>query len=117
MHSEAAGVRRHLMDIRANTLLAQEFTKDKTFEQFLGDKLVFYGVTRYLEIISEASRRLPEELKARHPISPWADMAGAGIVFRHDYEDVQHKLVWGTVHNRLPALLAVIDAELLKETE
>ncbi len=71
-------------------------------------------MTRCLEIISEASRRLPDELKARHPDIPWTDVAGAGNVYRHDYEDVQHKLIWGTVHNRLPALLAATEQELQK---
>jgi uncharacterized protein with HEPN domain len=41
-------------------------------------------VTRCLEIISEASRRLPESLKARHPEIPWKQIAGAGNVYRHD---------------------------------
>jgi uncharacterized protein with HEPN domain len=69
-------------------------------------------VTRALEIISEASRRLPDDLKARHPDIPWVEMAEAGNVYRHDYEDVRQRLVWGTVHNRLPALLAAIQQEL-----
>src|SRR5580698_2341536 len=47
-----------------------------------------------LEIISEASRRLPGELKARHPLIAWKDMAGAGNVYRHNYEDVAARLVW-----------------------
>jgi uncharacterized protein with HEPN domain len=71
-------------------------------------------MTRCLEIVSEASRRLPDELKARHPDIPWADVAGAGNVYRHNYEDVQHKLIWGTVHNRLEALLAATEQELQK---
>jgi uncharacterized protein with HEPN domain len=45
-------------------------------------------VTRCLEIISEASRRLPDGLKARHPAIAWKEMAGAGNIYRHDYEDV-----------------------------
>jgi uncharacterized protein with HEPN domain len=69
-------------------------------------------VTRALEIISEASRRLPEDIKARHPEIPWVEMAGAGKVYRHDYEDVRQRLVWGTVHHRLPALMAAIEHEL-----
>jgi len=43
---------------------------------------------RCLEIISEASRRLPSSLKERHPSIDWKRMAGAGNVYRHDYEDV-----------------------------
>jgi len=83
-----------------------------TFEGFCDSNLAFYAVTRCLEIISEASRRLPPDLKARHPTIPWSEMAGAGNVFRHDYEDVQHRLVWGTVQTRFGALLEAVEAEL-----
>ena len=81
-------------------------------EEFLGNELVFYAVTRCLEIISEASRRLPQDVKDRHPHIPWTEMAAAGNVYRHEYEDVDRRLVWGTVHKRLPALLAVAESEL-----
>ena len=104
--------RRHHLDIRDNISLARKFVMGLTYEMFCDDRLVFYAVTRCLEIISEASRRLPDELKHRHPHIPWADVAGAGNVYRHDYEDVQHKLIWGTVHNRLPDLLAMAETEL-----
>src|SRR5215207_4329882 len=59
-----------------------------------------YAVTRCLEIISEASRRLPEELKARHPSIAWKQMAGAGNVYRHDYEDVAARYVWDRFSSR-----------------
>jgi uncharacterized protein with HEPN domain len=76
------------------------------------DDLYFYAVTRALQIISEALRRLPADMKERHPHIPWAEMAGAGNVYRHDCEDVEHRLVWGTVHNRFPALLTMVELEL-----
>ena len=82
------------------------------YETFRDNDLVFYAVTRCLEIISEASRGVSPEVKARHPNIPWAEIAGAGNVYRHDYEDVQQRLVWGTVHNRLHALLEAVELEL-----
>nr|WP_294507592.1 HepT-like ribonuclease domain-containing protein [uncultured Rhodopila sp.] len=45
-------------------------------------------MTRCLEIISEASRRLPEEMKSRHPSIPWRNVGAAGNIFRHEYEKV-----------------------------
>ncbi|WP_245300198.1 HepT-like ribonuclease domain-containing protein [Methylocystis bryophila] len=51
-------------------------------------------------------------MKDRHPSIPWTEMAGAGNIYRHDYEDVQQRLVWGVVHLRLPELLAMIESEL-----
>jgi uncharacterized protein with HEPN domain len=47
-----------------------------------------YAAERCVEIISEASRRIPAHWKAEHPSIPWSDIAGIGNVLRHDYEDV-----------------------------
>jgi uncharacterized protein with HEPN domain len=71
-----------------------------------------YAVTRCLEIISEASRRLPGDLKARHPTIAWKQMAGAGNVYRHDYEDVAAQFVWDTVQRALPSLREVVETEV-----
>jgi uncharacterized protein with HEPN domain len=71
-----------------------------------------YAVTRCLEIISEASRRLSDALKARHPQIGWKEMAGAGNIYRHDYEDVAATRVWDTVQLALPPLRAAIEQEL-----
>jgi uncharacterized protein with HEPN domain len=112
MPSRSSDPQRWLNDIRHNIRLARRFTEGLTYDAFRGDDLRFYAVTRCLEIISEASRRLPADLKARHPGIPWMEMAGAGNVYRHEYEDVQQRLVWGTLQNRFPALLAAIEQEL-----
>jgi uncharacterized protein with HEPN domain len=76
------------------------------------DAKTVYAVTRCLEIISEASRRLPVDVKARHPNIGWKQMAGAGNVYRHDYEDVAAEFVWETVERALPPLRSAIEAEL-----
>ena len=60
-----------LFDIRENGELACEFIAGLTYEQFERDRRTFYAVTRALEIISEAARRLPRELHAKHPHLPW----------------------------------------------
>jgi uncharacterized protein with HEPN domain len=73
--------------------MAQTFVEGMSYDALRNDLRTTYAVTRCLEIISEASRRLPDELKARHPSIAWKNMAGAGIVCRHDYEDVAVSLV------------------------
>ncbi len=112
MPSEASSPKAYLFHIRDNVTLARGFVGDLDYERFRDNQLIFYAVTRALEIISEASRRLPDEMKARHPEIPWIDVAGAGNVYRHDYEDVQQRAVWVTVQRDLPPLLAVVEEEL-----
>jgi uncharacterized protein with HEPN domain len=112
MPSEPFPTRRWLSDIRYHIQLAQSFVVDLDYEAFRDDLLRFHAVTRCLEIISEASRRLPDELKARHPAIAWKEMASAGNVYRHDYEDVAASYVWVTVQDHLPPLFVVIEHEL-----
>jgi uncharacterized protein with HEPN domain len=66
------------------------------------------AVEREIEIISEASRRVPKKLKAAEPGIPWQEIAGIGNVLRHDYEVVSDPVVWNVVHQHLPALEAAV---------
>jgi uncharacterized protein with HEPN domain len=101
-----------LRDILHHIELAANFSAGFDRASFKHDVKTVYAVTRCLEIISEASRRLPEGVKARHPAIGWKQMAGAGNVYRHDYEDVAAEFVWETVERALPPLRAAIELEL-----
>jgi uncharacterized protein with HEPN domain len=101
-----------LRDILHHIELAETFSAGFDRASFKQDIKTVYAVTRCLEIISEASRRLPNDLKARHSAVGWKQMAGAGNVYRHDYEDVAAEFVWETVKRALPPLRVVIKTEL-----
>ena len=113
MPSEAD--RTALQDILHHIELAHSFTTAVSFDVFRDDTMRLYAVTRCLEIISEASRRLTDELKVRNSDIPWKNMAGAGNIYRHDYEDVVARRVWDTVQVALPPLRAVVERELSGE--
>ncbi|MBF0566368.1 MAG: DUF86 domain-containing protein [Nitrospirae bacterium] len=83
-----------------------------TFRAFDSDRRKYWLVERGIEIISEASRHLPDELKARHPDVPWQKVAGIGNVLHHDYERVAHDLLWHVVRDDLPRLVKVCQEEL-----
>ena len=72
-------------------------------------------VERGVEIISEASRHLTDELKARHPEIPWQKVAGIGNVLRHDYESIAAPVMWKLVQADLPLLEKVCREELAAE--
>lgn len=110
MPSDAAT--RALRDIAYHIELAASFAAGATYETFKDDLLRLYAVTRCLEIISEASRRLPEDLKARHPAIEWREMAAAGNFYRHEYEDVAARRVWDTLTRSLPPLRTAVEEEL-----
>jgi uncharacterized protein with HEPN domain len=106
-----------LIDILHNIRLARRFVEGKSFEDFQADPLTSYAVVRCLEIISEASRYLPADLKARHPNIPWSDMAGAGNIYRHHYQGILDELIWRAVQQRLESLRVVMEDELARLKE
>ena len=83
-----------LRDIIDNIDAVRTFTAGMAFEDFVRDRKTVYAVTRALEIVSEASRRLPDDLKNRQPGVDWQAVAAAGNVYRHEYEVVDNALVW-----------------------
>lgn len=98
--------------IQDNVRLAQSFVADMSAEQFANDRRTFYAVTRCLEIISEAARRLRGPQQDQHPELEWRQIEDSGNVFRHAYQHVAESRVWLTVQERLPILLAAADDAL-----
>jgi uncharacterized protein with HEPN domain len=114
MPSDSEAVSRWLNDIRHHIETAQSFVEGMSYDTFRDDLRTTYAVIRCLEIISEASRRLPDALKARHPSIAWKNMAGAGNVYRHDCEDVAASFVWVVLRDHLLSLRVAIERELAR---
>jgi uncharacterized protein with HEPN domain len=86
-----------------------------TLQAFESDMRKRWLVERGIEIVSEASRHLGDELKARNPEIPWPKVAGIGNVLRHDYERIAYDVLWRLVRDDLPPLEKVCRAELARE--
>jgi uncharacterized protein with HEPN domain len=63
-----------------------------------------FAVVRALEIIGEATKRLPESLRNKYSEIPWKDMAGMRDRIIHGYDAVNLEIVWTTVKTRIPEL-------------
>jgi uncharacterized protein with HEPN domain len=100
-----------LRDIVDNVDVIASFVVGIDGDEFARDQKTMYAVVRGLEIISKASRRLPDDLKARHRGIDWA-VAAAGNVYRHEYEGVDADLIWRTVQHDLQMLRDVAASEL-----
>lgn len=83
-----------------------------TLASFRETAIVRDAVLRNLEVISEASRRLSDELKSRYPSIPWTGIAAAGNVYRHDYDFVNDDIVWQTATAGLEAIRELLKHEL-----
>jgi uncharacterized protein with HEPN domain len=112
MRSMLSRSRAALLGIRENILLAQQIVAGTTFESFEESRVLFYAATRCLEIISEAARRLPDDMRARYPALPWRAIMDAGNFYRHAYRNVEEKFVWRTIHGSLEPLLTMVIYEI-----
>ena len=90
-------------------------TIDVSISTFEKDWELRWVVERGAEIISEASRRLPPELKERHSDIPWKDIAGIGNILRHNYDTVSPRVLLNIARNDLVHLERVCKVELMRE--
>jgi uncharacterized protein with HEPN domain len=104
-----------LQDILDCLRKAQDFIAGMTFDEFLTDEKTHFAVARALEIVGEASKRLPPDLKKRYPDLPWRDMAGMRDKLVHDYSGVNLRVVWETALDEAPALEIAVRSLLTKE--
>jgi uncharacterized protein with HEPN domain len=65
---------------------------------------------RALEVVSEATRRLPDELKAARPEIHWRSIAAIGNILRHEYHTISDRVVWNAVQQDFPKLKTAIEA-------
>lgn len=76
------------------------------FDSFAASWILQRAVERGLEIISEASRGIPDEHKAAYPDVPWAEIAGIGNILRHEYHRIEPAIIWNVTEVHLPRLAA-----------
>jgi uncharacterized protein with HEPN domain len=88
---------------------------DVSLEAFEADWRKRWLIERGVEIISEASRHLTAELKARHPTIPWQKVAGIGNVLRHEYGSIAAPIMWKLVHDDLLPLENACREELARQ--
>lgn len=76
---------------------AEEFVNGWTFEEFAADRKTQFAVIRALEIIGEAAKNIPSEVREKYPSVPWKDLASIGDKLVHAYFGVNLKVVWLSV--------------------
>ena len=95
---------------------ARAICAGKTFAALMADWQATLAFERALEIVGEAVKRLPVELREKYPAVPWRLVAGMRDRLSHGYDDVRHEVLWDTVQGDLPAMLETV-AEMLREVD
>ena len=81
---------------------AEILLEDVTYNQFESDFRINFAVVRALEIIGEATKRLPMDLRRQYPRIPWKGMAGMRDRIIHGYDNVDLQIVWDVVKQDIP---------------
>lgn len=83
---------------------AEILLEDVSYNHFEEDFRINFAVVRALEIIGEATKRLPMEVREAYPEIPWRGMAGMRDRIIHGYDKVELHIVWDVVKDDIPEL-------------
>jgi len=104
----------YLKDILAAIDSIEEFVKGMDLEAFRADDKTTSAVIRKLEIIGEATKQIPDEIRQIYPTVLWKEMAGMRDKLIHFYFGVDYQLVWRAIKGRLPKIKQEIRKILLE---
>ncbi len=91
-----------LHDIKESLEKIFEYTNKLGFEEFLSSNITKDAVERNFEIIGEAVKNLPDELKSKYSHIPFRQIAGMRDKLIHDYFGVDYEIIWKTIKEKLP---------------
>lgn len=110
--------RLYLEHIREAIELIELYVRERQRQDLDREPMLRQAIERNLEIISEASRRVPQVMKARHPTVPWREIATIGNILRHEYPAVNRDIIWRIATDDVRPLAAAVDtllAEILRD--
>jgi uncharacterized protein with HEPN domain len=94
----------YLDDILEAIEKIERFTGGMTYEEFVKDPKTVDAVLRNFEVIGEAAKNMPEDLRKEYSDVPWSEMAGMRDKLIHGYATVELKIIWTTIQEELPTL-------------
>lgn len=108
----------YLNDMLNHACEAENFINNFSFKEFEMDNKTIFAIIRAIEVIGEASKKIPDKIKNETPQIPWREIAGMRDKLIHDYFGVDVSALWETVKEDIPFLKEeiqkVIDEEMQK---
>ena len=106
-----------LQDVLDAIANVAEFVGPMTRHEFEADKKTLHAVVRNLEVIGEAIKSVPPEVRVSHPRVAWQRIAGLRDILIHHYFEIDVEIVWDIVQNKLPELKLQIGTVLADSEE
>lgn len=94
----------YIEDILESILKVEQFTDGINYNDFINDEKTLYAVRTALQIIGEASAKIPKNIRDQHQEIPWRQIISFRNRIVHEYFGIDVKLVWKTIKNDLPVL-------------
>ena len=91
-----------------NAEKALSFVEGLDYEDFRKDDKAIYAVIRAFEIIGEAARQIPENVREKNPNIPWREISAMRNKLTHEYFGVNTEVVWRTVQEDLPVIIPAL---------
>lgn len=95
----------YIRDMLENAEKAMQFVEGMNFDEFSKDDKTHYAVVRALDVIGEAIKKIPSDLRSTYAEIPWRDIAGTRDKLIHEYFGVNVSVIWRTVQEDLPTLV------------
>ena len=108
--------RLYLDDMCAAAEKVLRYTRGIGLVAFLSDEKTFDAVVRNLEVLGEAAKHVPPEVRKRYPEVAWRRIAGLRDVVAHEYFGIDEDIVWDIIENQVPELLAQVRQILERES-
>ncbi len=102
--------RDYLQDILVSIDETAEFTREISYNEFIEDRKTINAVVRSLEVLGEAAKRIPDDLREKAPGVPWKYMAGMRDKLIHEYFSVDLSIVWNVIKTELPPIRPAIQS-------
>jgi len=101
--------REYLHHILDETEFILQKTSQLKKDIFLNDEVLKRAVVRSLEIIGEATKKLPDDIKSKYPQIAWRAIAGTRDKLIHDYFGIDYDIVWDIVSNEIHDLKSIVE--------